>query len=129
MVSFAFNTLIGQVTPIAMESVGWRYYILFVVCNFTNALWFWAFQPETKRRPLEEMNYLFTNAPYVLLLFLSPFCFVVFGDLCAWLRAPSLTHCSRLFVPTMDIKDFAFDLEHRVMEIEEKQGMEKRVEG
>lgn len=30
MVSFAFNTLIGQVTPIAMESVGWRYYILFV---------------------------------------------------------------------------------------------------
>ncbi|KAI7624913.1 sugar transporter STL1, partial [Hortaea werneckii] len=63
MVSFAFNTLIGQVTPIAMESVGWRYYILFVVCNFTNALFFWAFQPETKKRPLEEMNYLFTNAP------------------------------------------------------------------
>lgn len=30
MVSFAFNTLIGQVTPIAMESVGWKYYILFV---------------------------------------------------------------------------------------------------
>lgn len=30
MVSFAFNTLIGQVTPIAMEDVGWRYYILFV---------------------------------------------------------------------------------------------------
>ena len=33
MVSFAFNTLIGQVTPIAMESVGWRYYILFVSCS------------------------------------------------------------------------------------------------
>jgi hypothetical protein len=63
MVSFAFNTMIGQVTPIAMESIGWRFYLLFVVCNFTNALYFWAFQPETKRRPLEEMNYLFTNAP------------------------------------------------------------------
>jgi hypothetical protein len=24
MVSFAFNTMIGQVTPIAMESIGWR---------------------------------------------------------------------------------------------------------
>lgn len=128
MVSFAFNTLIGQVTPIAMESVGWRYYILFVVCNFTNALWFWAFQPETKRRPLEEMNYLFTNAPYVLLLFLFRRD-LWFWDLCVWLRAFLLTHCSRLFVPTMDMKDFAFDLEHRVMEIEEKQGMEKRVEG
>jgi len=31
MVSFAFNTLIGQVTPIAMTSVGWKFYILFVV--------------------------------------------------------------------------------------------------
>lgn len=34
-----------------------------VVCNFTNALFFWAIQPETAKRPLEEMNYLFTNAP------------------------------------------------------------------
>jgi MFS family permease len=65
MVSFAFNTMIGQVTPIAMERIGWRFYILFVVCNFTNAVYFWATQPETKKRPLEEMNYLFTNAPYV----------------------------------------------------------------
>ena len=64
MVSFAFNTMIGQVTPIAMEKIGWRFYILFVVCNFTNAVWFWATQPETKKRPLEEMNYLFTNAPW-----------------------------------------------------------------
>ena len=65
MVSFAFNTMIGQVTPIAMEKIGWRFYILFVVCNFTNAVYFWATQPETKKRPLEEKNYLFTNAPYV----------------------------------------------------------------
>nr|OQO28253.1 hypothetical protein B0A51_04343 [Rachicladosporium sp. CCFEE 5018] len=64
MVSFAFNTMIGQVTPIAMEKIGWRFYILFVVCNFTNAVYFWATQPETKKRPLEEMNYLFTNAPW-----------------------------------------------------------------
>lgn len=28
----------------------------------------------------------------------------------------------------MDMKDFAFDLEHRVMEIEEKEGVERRVE-
>lgn len=30
MTSFAINTMIGQVTPIAMTNVGWRYYILFV---------------------------------------------------------------------------------------------------
>ena len=31
MVSFAFNTMIGQVTPIAMTAVGWKFYVLFVV--------------------------------------------------------------------------------------------------
>jgi hypothetical protein len=30
MASFAMNTMIGQVTPIAMSTVGWKYYILFV---------------------------------------------------------------------------------------------------
>lgn len=64
MTSFAFNTMIGQVTGIAMASVGWKYYLTFVVCNFTNAVFFWAFLPETKQLPLEEMNYLFTNAPW-----------------------------------------------------------------
>ena len=55
--------MIGQVTSIAMANIGYRFYILFIVCNGTNALFFWAFLPETKKRPLEEMNYLFTNAP------------------------------------------------------------------
>jgi hypothetical protein len=66
MMSFAFNTMIGQVTPIAMQAVGWKYYILFVVCEFTNALFFWAFLPETKKLPLEETNYLFTHAPWIV---------------------------------------------------------------
>jgi hypothetical protein len=29
----------------------------------TNAIFFYCFLPETAKRPLEEMNYLFTNAP------------------------------------------------------------------
>ena len=36
MMSFAFNTMIGQVTPIAMERIGWRFFILFCVGNFIN---------------------------------------------------------------------------------------------
>ncbi|KAF2762082.1 general substrate transporter [Pseudovirgaria hyperparasitica] len=64
MTSFAFNTMIGQVTPIAMANIKYRFYFLFIICNFTNALFFWAFLPETAKRPLEEMHYLFTNAPY-----------------------------------------------------------------
>lgn len=66
MVSFAFNTMIGQVTDIAMANIGYRYYIVFIVCNFSNAVFFYLFLPETKNLPLEEMNYLFTHAPLLV---------------------------------------------------------------
>jgi hypothetical protein len=66
MTSFAFNTLIGQVTDLAMTNVGYKYYYLFIICNFTNAVFFYLFLPETKGLPLEEMNYLFTNAPILV---------------------------------------------------------------
>ncbi|KAI7227512.1 sugar transporter STL1 [Hortaea werneckii] len=65
MTSFAFNTLIGQITEPALSgSNKWAYFLLFVVCNFTNALFFWAFMPETKKRPLEEMNVLFAQTSW-----------------------------------------------------------------
>ncbi|KAI0189200.1 general substrate transporter [Xylaria flabelliformis] len=66
MTSFAFNTLIGQVTEIAVEAVGWKYFLLFVIANLTNAIFFYAILPETKLLPLEEMNYLFTHAPWIV---------------------------------------------------------------
>lgn len=108
--------MIGQVTPIAIDKIGYRFYIVFVVCNFTNALFFcksfpswnsrypheltWksgAIQPETKKRPLEEMNYLFTNAPF--------------------------------FIPTMNMRDFELhDLEHRIAEAERKESEMRHVE-
>ncbi|KAJ5684669.1 uncharacterized protein N7477_001014 [Penicillium maclennaniae] len=66
MISFAFNTMIGQVTPIAMKNIGYRYYYLFAICNFTNALFFWVLLPETKKVPLEEMNYMFSHAPWIV---------------------------------------------------------------
>lgn len=66
MVSFAFNTLIGQVTGTAMTNIGYRYYFVFIICNFTNAVFFYLFLPETKNLPLEEMNFLFENAPLIV---------------------------------------------------------------
>lgn len=66
MTSYAFNTMIGQVTPLAMDNVRYRYYFLFIICNFTNAVFFWLLLPETKKLPLEEMNYLFTNSPWIV---------------------------------------------------------------
>ncbi|KAJ6076550.1 hypothetical protein N7499_008531 [Penicillium canescens] len=66
MTSFAFNTMIGQVTPIAMTNIQYRFYYIFVVCNFTNALFFYLLLPETKKVPLEEMNQMFSNAPWIV---------------------------------------------------------------
>ncbi|KAL3456172.1 general substrate transporter [Aspergillus heterothallicus] len=66
MVSFAFNTMIAEVTPIALERIGWRYYLLFIVCDFTNALFFYLFLPETKGISLEVMDDLFTNSPLLV---------------------------------------------------------------
>ncbi|OJJ03472.1 hypothetical protein ASPVEDRAFT_53867 [Aspergillus versicolor CBS 583.65] len=66
LVSFAFNTMIGQITDLAISSQGWRYFLLFVICNVTNAIFFWAFLPETKGVPLEEMNRLFKETGWFI---------------------------------------------------------------
>lgn len=65
MTSFATNTLIGQVSPIALNNVGWRYFLFFVIANFTNALFFYAILPETSRVPLENMDRLFDSSWWV----------------------------------------------------------------
>ncbi|KAI0144149.1 general substrate transporter [Hypoxylon sp. NC0597] len=68
MTSFAFNTLIGQITSIAVDAVGWRYFILFAVCNASNALFFYFVLPETKRVPLEQMSTVIfaRDAPWIV---------------------------------------------------------------
>lgn len=31
--NWAFNVLLSQVSPLAMDSIGWKYYIVFIVLN------------------------------------------------------------------------------------------------
>ncbi|KAG6849723.1 hypothetical protein H0H93_005926 [Arthromyces matolae] len=57
--NWAFNTLLGQVAPIGMANVGWKFYMLFVVLNFVDAIVIALFFPETKGKTLEEMNEVF----------------------------------------------------------------------
>ncbi|KAK6528873.1 hypothetical protein TWF694_004104 [Orbilia ellipsospora] len=65
MTSFATNTLIGQVSPIALKNVGWRYFLFFVIANFTNAVFFYCILPETSKVPLENMDQLFNSSWWV----------------------------------------------------------------
>ncbi|KAJ6514623.1 general substrate transporter [Mycena vulgaris] len=61
--SWISNFFIAQVTPRAFLGIGWKYYLVFAICGHTNALFIWAFYPETTGRRLEEMDALFENAP------------------------------------------------------------------
>ncbi|KAK9465553.1 general substrate transporter [Lipomyces arxii] len=63
MSSFAFNTMISQITPIAMQRLRYRFWYLFIICNFTNAIYFYCFLPETGKTPLEKMDDLWEDAP------------------------------------------------------------------
>ncbi|KAK7684536.1 hypothetical protein QCA50_012483 [Cerrena zonata] len=55
--------MIAQVSPPAFQNVGWKYYLVFAICGFTNALFFWAFLPETRGVPLEELDSYFEKVP------------------------------------------------------------------
>ncbi|KAJ3874255.1 general substrate transporter [Lentinula edodes] len=61
--SWISNFFIAQVTPVAFSHIGWKYYLVFAICGHTNALFVWAFYPETTGRRLEEMDALFQDAP------------------------------------------------------------------
>lgn len=37
--------MIAQVTPIAFAHSGWKFYIVFAICGFTNAIFFWVRHP------------------------------------------------------------------------------------
>ncbi|GLI73614.1 hypothetical protein PoHVEF18_001834 [Penicillium ochrochloron] len=51
--------ILSQITPVALENVGWRYYALFIATNFVAALVYYFFLPETGGKSLEEIAELF----------------------------------------------------------------------
>lgn len=54
--------LLSFVTPIALEAIGWRYYIVFCCILFVSVVVNWFLLPETKGRSLEEINDLFEDS-------------------------------------------------------------------
>lgn len=51
--------VLAQITPVAIQNVGWRYYFLFIATNFAAAFVYFFFLPETKGKSLEEIAGLF----------------------------------------------------------------------
>lgn len=51
-----FNFVFSQVTPHAVENLGWKTFVMFAVFNWALVVFVWFFVKETKGRTLEEME-------------------------------------------------------------------------
>ncbi|KAF2087391.1 general substrate transporter [Saccharata proteae CBS 121410] len=59
---FLGNFLVVEVTPVGLDNIGYRFYIVFAVLNIANAIVVWLFYPETAGLPLEAVDMLFADA-------------------------------------------------------------------
>jgi sugar porter (SP) family MFS transporter len=57
--NWIFNLIFAQISPIALSSVGYRYFYAFMVFNIISATCFLFLYPETKGRTLEQIGELF----------------------------------------------------------------------
>ncbi|TFK49269.1 putative sugar transporter [Heliocybe sulcata] len=57
--------LVVEITPPAISNIGWKTYIIFAVLNFSNVAIAWYWFPETARRTLESVDYLFAGCKSV----------------------------------------------------------------
>ncbi|CCL98787.1 uncharacterized protein FIBRA_00792 [Fibroporia radiculosa] len=57
--NWAFNVLFSQVSNLAIESIDWKYYIVFICLNAVDFIIIAFFFPETKGKSLEEMAEVF----------------------------------------------------------------------
>lgn len=51
--------LLVQVTPMAVEAISWRYFLIFLVCSCCFIVVFYVLYPETKGKTLEDIEAIF----------------------------------------------------------------------
>ncbi|CCF32102.1 hypothetical protein CH063_04551 [Colletotrichum higginsianum] len=56
-----FNFVFSQVTPHAVQNLGWRTFLMFCIFNWALVVFVWFFIKETKGKSLEEMDELFSR--------------------------------------------------------------------
>ncbi|RMZ72445.1 sugar transporter stl1 [Pyrenophora seminiperda CCB06] len=59
---------IDQVTPVAIETIGWRYYLVFLSVSASIVPIIFFFYPETMGRSLEELEMMFSESGSILSL-------------------------------------------------------------
>ncbi|KAK4153454.1 general substrate transporter [Chaetomidium leptoderma] len=59
VIHYSISLVITQCSPIALERVGWKYYILFILTNALCAFIFAVAYPETRGKSLEQIDEIF----------------------------------------------------------------------
>ncbi|RJE20429.1 Sugar and other transporter [Aspergillus sclerotialis] len=54
-----FNFMMSQVTPHAIDNIGWRMFLMFAIFNYAIIVYSWIFLKETSKHSLEEMQGVF----------------------------------------------------------------------
>lgn len=58
-----WNFIVVMITPVALDTIGWRYYILYAVISACIPVVVYLFYPETMGRNLEALDHVFRDAP------------------------------------------------------------------
>jgi MFS family permease len=61
-ISWLFNYLVAEITPVGFSSIGWKYFFVYVATNATAGITVYYFFPETAGRSLEEIDEIFTKS-------------------------------------------------------------------
>jgi sugar porter (SP) family MFS transporter len=56
-----WNFVVNMVTPVAIETIGWKYYLVFLSISAIIIPVVWFFYPETMGRSLEELEMMFSE--------------------------------------------------------------------
>ncbi|GAM41970.1 hypothetical protein TCE0_043r15526 [Talaromyces pinophilus] len=56
-----FNFVFSQITPRAVNNLGWRTFLMFCIFNWSLAVYSWLFIKETKGKSLKEMELVFNS--------------------------------------------------------------------
>lgn len=68
---FAFSLIYTMCAPVAFNTIGWKYYLIFIIIPLFGAMGVFLFYPETKGLALEEIGAMFGDEVAVDLTNLS----------------------------------------------------------
>lgn len=64
--NWIFNFMVVEITPIGIQNLGWKFYIIWTVLNAAIVPIVYVFYPETSGRTLEDMDDYFRSNPPLL---------------------------------------------------------------